>query len=333
MSAMHTIHWGSAQNGIYTLLLVPVIILLAYRFWRSYTVIRVLTQFGAHKFLHNASLLKLFVRSALYFLAFLFLCLALMRPQWNKKEQIVMQEGRDLFIALDISGSMLATDMSPNRLEFAKKKIKALVNSLSSERVGLILFSGSTFVQCPLTSDYGAFFMFLDQVDTQTISSGTTAIDKAIAQALEAFASSSNKKNKLLVLVTDGEDFSTNLSQLKQQAHDQGMIIFTVGIGTATGAPIPLYDQQGKQQGHQKDKNGAVVISRLNEALLQTVAADVGGMYLHATPNAADIGQLVKKLERIEKEKNEEKKWSAYEDQYPLFLLVTFIALCLEWIL
>ncbi len=244
-----------------------------------------------------------------------------------------MQESRDLFIALDISRSMLAQDMIPNRLEFAKKKIKALVNSLAAERIGLILFSGSSFIQCPLTKDKAAFFMFLDHIDTSTIASGSTALDQAIAQALHAFQTDNARKNKLLVIFTDGEDFSDNLNDLKKQAREQGLTIFTVGIGTQTGAPIPMVDHNGKSIGHLRDKSGSVVISRLDDTVLQKLAQDVGGTYIQSTTNASDLTQLITLLEKFEKEKDQDLKISQYDQQYPLFLLLSFILLAIEWVL
>ena len=265
--------------------------------------------------------------------ASLFLFVALLRPMWNKKEETVEQEGRDLFIALDISRSMLATDCNPNRLICAKNKIKKLLPMLSSERVGLILFSGSSIIQCPLTTDYGAFMMFLDAIDAETVASGTTALDQAIAKALEAFGAMKDKKNKLLVIFTDGEDFSSNLTTIKRQAIQQGLHIFTVGVGTQEGAPIPLYDPYGKQIGHQLDDKGNVVITHLNEGILRSVAQDSGSIYLSATADDSDLRSLVHAVSSFEKEKIEDKKIAMLEDQYHYFLLVSFICLLLEWIL
>ena len=263
----------------------------------------------------------------------IFLCLALLRPQWNKSEETIMQEGRDLYVALDISRSMLATDCNPNRLIFAKEKIKKLIQHLSCERVGLILFSGSAFVQCPLTSDYSAFNLYLDAVDAELISSGTTALDQAIMQALTSFEAVPERKNKLLVLFTDGEDFSHNLHDVKQQATEAHLSIFTVGIGTPEGAPVPLFDVHGKLIGHQKDKYGGVVISRLNEGILSSLAQDAGGTYIRATNNDDDIMMFINKVQVFEKEQLAERKHSRYEDQYHYFLLVSFICFALEWLL
>jgi Ca-activated chloride channel family protein len=244
-----------------------------------------------------------------------------------------MQEGRDLYIALDISRSMLATDSQPNRLICAKEKIKRLIKKLSCERVGLILFSGSAFVQCPLTSDYAAFFLYLDAVDAELISSGTTALDQAIQQALTSFASVPERKSKLLVVLTDGEDFSQNLSNVKEEAAQSHLSIFTIGVGTPEGAPVPLFDHHGNIIGHQKDHKGGVVISRLNEEILANLSADAGGRYIRATENDDDISLFVATVQGFEKEQLAERKHSRYEDQYHYFLLVSFICFVLEWVL
>ena len=166
---------------------------------------------------------------------FLALFIAALRPQWGQKEVVIKQEGRDLFIALDVSRSMLATDCTPNRLAVAKQKIKQLVPLLGCERIGLILFSGSAFIQCPLTVDYQAFNMFLDSVDAETISSGTTDLAQPIYKALDAYRQMPNKTTKLLAIFTDGEDFSSNIAHCKQQIWDENLRVFTVGVGRLMG--------------------------------------------------------------------------------------------------
>ena len=262
------VQWASIQNLMYLPVLVCVIGILIYAGIRRRRIIAMLAASRwSNVMIHAASPGRSLFKIVLMIIGCCGLFLALLQPQWDKKEEMVEQRGRDLFIGLDISRSMLAQDIVPNRLAFAKEKIKKLVKKLSCERVGLILFSGSTFVQCPLTSDYGAFYLFLNQIDAESISSGTTAIDAAIAQAIEAFNRGADRKHKLLILFTDGEDFSSNLTKIKQDAIGAGMHIFTLGVGTTDGAPIPLFDARGNQQGHQLDKKGKVVITRLNEGI------------------------------------------------------------------
>lgn len=285
------------------------------------------------KLILNFSRGRYIAKMILLFLGILFLLLAIMRPRWGKKEEVIHQEGRDLFIALDVSRSMLARDVHPNRLEKAKQKIRSLLKKLDCDRVGLILFSGSTFVQCPLTIDYSSFHMFLDQIDTETISSGTTAIDQAIKRALQSFDEVPARKNKLLVLFTDGEDFSRNLSGIKEQARANGLHIFAVGVGTPEGAPIPLTDVHGNPAGHQRDHEGNVVISKMNEELLRSVAQESGGTYLRAAQDDRDIKRLVKHVHQFEKEALDDKKVSSLKERYHYFLAASFACFVLEWLL
>lgn len=329
---MIDISWGAYKHLYFFPFMFFAWALLGYRLFWLQRIVTWLTA-GNYRLVHAYSFARHMIKLSLYAIALLFLFVALLRPQWNNKEEIIAQEGRDLFIALDVSKSMLATDYAPSRLSGAKEKIKQLLAQLACERVGLILFAGSAFVQCPLTTDYSSFYMFLDQVDAQTIASGTTALDQAIKQTLQSFATMPERKNKLLVIVTDGEDFSSDLRGYKEQAQQVGLHIFTLGIGTAHGAPIPLYDEDGKGAGHQKDAKGNVVISRLNEGILKTLAADVGGSYVHVSPGDADVHAINQQIARFEKEKFDDKKVAYKEEQYPYFLLVSFMCLVLEWLL
>jgi Ca-activated chloride channel family protein len=329
---------GITWAGLSYLVLLPVVIILivlqVLTLRKRKRVARLLAGSMGSKILVNFSPAKSTIKMILSIVGFSFIFLAILRPQWNKKEEIIAQEGRDLFVALDISRSMLAKDISPNRLAFAKAKIKSLVSALSCERVGLILFAGTAFVQCPLTADYNAFTMFLDQIDAQTISSGTTALDGAIKKALAAFKNIEGRKNKLLVIFTDGEDFSSNLAGVKTAAARAGMHIFTLGVGTAEGAPIPLIDEQNNPRGHQLDKNGTVVISRLNEGILYNLSQDSGGMYLAALPQSNDdIATIVHAVEGYEKERYEDKKMPMLQEQYPWFVGVSLFCFLLEWML
>jgi len=328
------ITFAAAKNLVFFPLLVLGIILLVWRYTKIKLAIKKLVIFSKTGILlKNFSRVRNIFKIILVVLGLTSLFLGLLRPQWNKREEVVAQEGRDLFIAVDISRSMLAQDYTPNRLEFAKQKIRKLVNMLNSERVGLIIFSGSTVVQCPLTADCSAFFMFLDQLDVETISSGTTALDQPIKKVLEIFQNMKGKKTKLLVLFTDGEDFSSNLAGVRQQAAKEGVKIFTMGVGTPEGAPIPLINQKGEKEGHIKDKSGNVVISKLNEGILSVLAYETGGIYERLSQDDSDLKRLVKAVEKFEKEKFEDKKLPALEEQYNYFLLVSFVCFAIEWLL
>ena len=309
------------------------IVLLFYRYWRRVRAINTLAGRYSGRVMRNAFGWRHRIKPLLFLISLVCVALALLRPQWNKRDEIVAQQGRDVLIALDISRSMLATDCDPNRLACAKQKIKQLLGLLSCERVGLILFSGSAFIQCPLTTDFAAFKMFLDHVDVETISSGTTALDQAVRVALQVFEGMEGKQNKILAIFTDGEDFSSDLRRYKDESREKLLHIFTIGVGTSEGAPIPLFDKQGNQIGHQKDAQGSIVISRLNEGILSTLAEDAGGSYVRMTQDTADVQRFVRLVQSFEKERLEDRSYALYEEQYHWFLLVAFIACLCEWLL
>ncbi len=316
------------------LFLLVVGFLIVWRLRKVYHVKKILMSRANTSLLISGSSWRLLAKAGLLFLGVLLLSCALLRPQWNKKDEMVKQEGRDLLIAVDVSRSMLAQDCPPNRLAVTKQKIRSLVEHLSCERIGLLLFSGTACVQCPLTTDRAAFFLFLDALDVETLSSGTTALDEAIKKALAVFQQVPSRKNKMLVLFTDGEDFSSNLAGVKRAAQQENMAIFAVGVGTPEGAPIPLFDEKGNPAGHQKDKKGGVVISRLNEAMLRSLAQESGGFYVRAScADDRDIDQLVHKVAQVEKETLEDKKISHLEEQYHYLLIGSFVCFALEWIL
>jgi len=328
-----TISWAAVTYAWLLPLVLIVCGLALYRIRRTYAVVKLLAGTWMRQLFKHVSLLRQGLKVCLLSLGVLFLILALMRPQWDKKEEVVSQQGRDVFIALDISRSMLAGDVKPDRLSYAKKKVQQLLKRLRAERVGLLLFSGSAFVQCPLTADYAAFNLYLNQVDTQTISSGSTALDQVLKEVLRVFSRMPDRKNKLLILLTDGEDFSPDLAAIKQEAQQAGLHIFALGVGTADGAPIPLYDERGNRVGHQKDDKGMIVISRLYEPLLQSLATDVGGIYIRASDDESDVDRIVRHVQKFEKEKFDDKTVSSLEDKYHYCLLISFICFALEWLL
>ena len=332
---IYTQMWGGMHNIVpLCSILLLVACCLLYRYKRS---MRVLDYLIGHQtrmhLLLNFSRAHLRIKLILFFMATVCIGSALLMPRWGEKDEQVMQEKRDVMIALDISRSMLTQDCSPNRLTCAKKKILVLMNYLACERIGLMLFSGSAFVQCPLTTDYNAFKLFLDVVDVETIASGSTAIDQAIAQTLRMYQACPDRRNKLLILITDGEDFSHNLKGVQEQAARIGMHIFALGIGTAEGGPIPLYNNQGKQEGYQKDDKGSVVISRLHEPLIRSLVGAIGGNYISMTHDDSDVRSIAQKISTFEKEQLDGTNIASLHEQYHYFIAVGLALFVLEWFL
>lgn len=332
---IQTIQWG----GFPSLWLIGVIFLvgslfLVYRLIRVHRTVSILASTRlARTMLHNFSWRRIYIRFFLVSIALFFLSMSLVRPQLHERDEIVKQQGRDLLIALDISRSMLAEDSLPSRLSVAKQKIEQLVCSLSCERVGLILFSGSALVQCPLTADHDAFFMFLHDVTVESIASGTTAMDQAIARALEVYEQSLDRKHKMVVLFTDGEDFSSSLTRIRDRAKKAGLTIFTVGVGTSEGSPVPLFNDHGKRDGFIKDARGSIVVSRRNDGILYALAHEAGGVYIPMTSDDSDIEALVAQVTSREKELFGEKTVTHAEELYPYGCVISFVLLLLEWVL
>lgn len=288
------------------------------------------------KIFKNFSLTKTIIRAVTLGLAFTSIWLALMRPQTpDATPQVNQEQGRDVVIALDISRSMLAQDLQPSRLACAKKKIMELVDTLGTDRVGLIVFSGAALVQCPLTKDFEAFKLFLDALDAESVSSGSTALDRALTVAIDLFKNNNKeRKNKLLVIFTDGEDFSRNLEKVKKDAQELNLSVCTVGVGTPQGAPIPLFDEFGNKQGYQKDSTGSVVMSRLNEQILADIAKSLSGHYVRIQENNSnDVISLVDWVDQFEKEHLASQEVTTYQEYFMYLTGLAFILMLIEWIL
>jgi Ca-activated chloride channel family protein len=268
-------------------------------------------------------------RAVLMILSYLFLVLALARPQIGTKLELVRRRGLDVMIAVDISASMLAEDIKPNRLLKAKHAISALIDRLSGDRVGLITFAGVSFVQCPLTTDYAAARLFLDALDIDTISQSGTEISEAIRVAATSF-NQEESKYKVLVFFTDGEDHGEKAIESAKAAFKSGIRLFCVGVGSPEqGAPIPLREPSGEFLGYKRDRNGELVVTKLDDLLLREIAQLTHGNYYQATPGEAEIERLYEDLAALERREIEERQFTQYEERFQYFL--AFALLFLVW--
>ena len=285
------------------------------------------------KLLRHFSAKKNIIKAVLASCALVCLFLALLHPQWGKITDQVEQQGRDLMIALDISRSMLAQDVGPDRLTCAKQVIVRIAQALETDRVSLMIFSEKAKIYCPLTKDIDLVKLFLDQIDYTTLNAGTTRLDQPITCALEQCKRNPDRKHNILLLVSDGEDFSGALAGIKEQAAACGLTILVVGVGTPSGAPIPIYNEQKQRIGYLKNTHDQVVISQLNKSALNSLAKNTGGMALFVEKNSADVGELVGRIKQFEKERQGAANITSLKEQYSWFLLVGFVCLLLEWIL
>lgn len=267
------------------------------------------------------------LRQLLWLLALTLVIIALARPQWGEAPQTVEQQGIQVMVALDVSNSMLAEDVTPNRLLRAKRNISDLMDRLDGDEIGLVVFSGAAFIQFPLTSDYVTARSFLESASPEIISRQGTAIDQAIMAALSGFNANSSAQ-KAIVIFTDGENHGVSALEAAQTAADESVIIYPIGLGSEEGAQIPEYDGAGNLLGYKTDQNGQVVQTRLDEATLVQIAEMTGGQYFRAT-DGSELNALVGALSNLQVGMFESRVTSNLIERFQLFLLAAVIALLL----
>jgi Ca-activated chloride channel family protein len=264
----------------------------------------------------------------LFLLFCFFLVIALTRPRFGVQMEMVERKGVDIIVALDISESMLAEDIVPNRLVRAKHEIAKFIDLLRGDRIGIVVFAGESFVQCPLTLDYGAAKMFLDAVETDWITLQGTAVADAIQKSVEAFRSK-KKKHKVLIVLSDGEDHEGEAVNAAQTAAKEGVTIYTVGIGSEDGVPIPVRKRSGSVV-YKKDTQNNLVMTRLNPMILEEIALEGGGKYFHAGTRL-DLSRIYNQIARMEEKDFGMTKLAVFEERYQMFLAVGLFLFLLEF--
>lgn len=293
-----------------------------------------LLQDFADKELHGTLLptdsnLKRWLKFIVNLLAFVCLVLAAANPQVGTKLQEVKQAGIDVFILLDVSNSMMAEDIKPSRLEKAKNQISNLINRLRGDRIGLIIFAGQAYVQIPLTTDYSAANLFLSAVDVNSVPSQGTAIAAAIKLAAASFDSLSTQK--VIIAITDGEDHEGDVQEAVEEAVSKNIKIYTIGLGSQEGVPIPVYDNYHRVVGFKKDRSGNTVLTKLDEATLKKIAIDGNGTYYRGTNYEDYLDKIYSELSELEQTEFGVKKVTDYEDRFYYFLIPAIILLVLEF--
>ena len=266
------------------------------------------------------------VKPALVGAAVFFLVLALARPQWGQGEQEVFARGVDVFLVLDTSFSMDATDVAPSRMERARYIASQLMDRLQGNRLGLVVFSGTSFVQCPLTLDYGAARIFLDIVATGIIPEPGTNIVQAIEAAKRGFVSR-NATHRVIVLLTDGEQQSGDVLAVAEEARQDGIVIHAVGVGTPGGEPIPVRNERGEVSDYVRDAEGQPVLSRLDEKTLSELALVTGGEYFRVSEKDEEIEGIASLVMGMEGADLESQLFTRYRERYywPLALALAFL--------
>jgi len=310
---------------LYLLILIP-IILVGYgilRYMRGKRVKALGDEALVRELMPSASRAKGWVRISFFCLGLMFLIIGLARPQTGARLAERKTKGAEILVALDVSNSMLAQDYSPNRLERAKLAIARLTDKLQEDRIGLVIFAGTSFVQLPVTTDYISAKMFLGSIDTGSIPVQGTAIGDAIRLCTKSFSAQS-EKSRVIVVISDGEDHEADAVESAKQAAELGIKVYTIGVGSAEGQPIPM------DGGLLKDRNGEIVVTRLNEQMLRDIARAGGGAYIHAGNEEFGLNPIIDDIRRMEDEEFGSMVFEEYDDEFMYFLGAALLCFVIE---
>lgn len=301
---------------------IPVVYALARRMWRK-RVRRFGDESMVRQLMPSWSGAKGWLRIALFCLAFLFFVIGLARPQIGAKLSERETKGAEIMICLDVSNSMLARDYSPDRLTRAKLAISRIVDRLQGDRIGLIIFAGSSFVQLPVTTDYVSAKMFLSSIGTESVPVQGTAIGDAILTAARGFSAQS-EKSRAIIVITDGENHEDDPVDAAGQASKLGIKTYTIGVGSLQGEPIP------KDGDLMKDSDGEIVVTRLDEGTLRKVAEAGGGAYVHAGNEEFGLNPIIDDIRRMEDERFNSVVFEEYDEQFMYFFAIALVLFVLE---
>ncbi|MEE9362402.1 MAG: VWA domain-containing protein [Cellulophaga sp.] len=315
----------------YLLGIIPVMVVLfvLLQIWKK----RTQKKFGDLAILKRLTPDKSYFKATLKLIFFLlgisFLILGLVNPKIGSKLETVKREGVDIVFAVDVSKSMLAEDIAPNRLEKAKRLVSEIIGQLASDRIGIIAYAGQAYPQLPITTDYGAAKMFLQGMNTNMMSSQGTAINEAINLAT-TYYNDEEQTNRVLFIISDGEDHAEGATKdAIEKATEEGIRIFTIGVGKVKGAPIPI-KRNGVVERLKKDRQGEVVITKLNENILEEIADEGNGEYVNGTNTEEAVGFIKEQLNQMDKTEFESKQFAEYKDQFQWFLAIGLFFLFLD---
>lgn len=304
----------------WTILVIPAIVLvfILVQVWKKSAQKKFANLALLKRLSPNQSLFKSVLKLIVLCAAFLFLVLALVNPKIGTKLETVRSQGVDIVFAVDVSKSMLAEDIAPNRIEKSKQLVTQIINSLGSDRVGIIAYAGKAFPQLPITTDYAASKMFLQNMNTDMMTSQGTAIREAIELA-KTYYDDEEQTNRILVIISDGEDHEGDVAEIAEEANDQGIRIFTIGVGNESGGPIPI-KRNGVILNYKKDRNGETVITKLNEDTLREIAQEANGVYINGSSTSEVVDTIKDLLDKMDKKEFESKQIADFKDQFQWFL-------------
>lgn len=302
------------------LLVIPIIWLffLVLQFWKHKTQSKFADKQLLNRLSPNKSLFKSVLKIIVLSLAFACLAIAMVNPKIGTKLETIKREGVDIVFAVDVSKSMLAEDIAPNRLEKSKQLVTQIINNLASDRVGIIAYAGKAFPQLPITTDYASAKMFLQSMNTDMLSSQGTAINEAIKLA-KTYFDDEEQTNRVLIIISDGEDHNEEAVAVAEEASEEGIRIFTIGVGDLKGGPIPE-KRNGIILNYKKDNQGETVITRLNEETLKNIAEEANGAYINGKNTNNVVENIREILNGMDKTEFEAKQFADFKDQFQWFL-------------
>ena len=312
------------------LLVIPVLIVLfvIVQLWKRHAQNKFANQRIIKRLSPNRSHFKPILKLIVLCLAFASLSIAMVNPKIGTKLETVKRQGVDIVFAIDVSKSMLAEDIAPNRLEKSKQLVTQIINNLASDRIGIIAYAGKAFPQLPITTDYAAAKMFLQSMDTDMLSSQGTAINEAI-QLARTYYDDEEQTNRVLIIISDGEDHSDVAIDVAEAAADEGIKIFTIGVGDVKGAPIPI-KRNGIVLNYKKDNAGETVITKLNEETLKDIAKEANGEYINGSNTTEVVESIRDILNKMDKKEFEAKEFAEYKDQFQWFLALGILFLLID---
>ncbi|MGS2763492.1 VWA domain-containing protein [Sinomicrobium sp. M5D2P9] len=314
----------------YLLAIIPLVVLLFLflQLWKKRTQKKFADTSLLKRLSPDTSTFKPLLKLITLLLAFTCMAFALVNPKIGTKLETVKREGVDIVFAVDVSKSMLAEDITPNRLEKAKRLISEVIDQLAGDRIGIIAYAGEAFPQLPITTDYAAAKMFLQGMNTDMLSSQGTAIGEAINMA-QGYFNDEEQTNKILVIVSDGEDHEKSIDRAIDEINQKGIRIVTIGVGTPKGGPIPI-KRNGITETYKKDRQGEVVITKLDEDTLKEIAQESNGEYIDGG-NTSDVVSFMKDyLGQMDKKEYETKQFADYKSQFQWFLGAAILFLILD---
>lgn len=292
---------------------------------------RQLAEFGdpelVSELMPDASQARPVVKFSLLMVALALLIMAAARPQYGQKEKTVKRQGIEVMIALDISNSMMAEDVAPNRLDRAKQMLSKMIDRMVDDKVGLVVFAGEAYTQLPITCDYVSAKMFLGTITPALIPTQGTAIGAAIETSIRSFGSQESDAGRAIILITDGENHEDDAIAAAKHARELGIQVFVVGIGKPEGSPIPIAGTNN----YIKDRSGQVVVSRLNEDMCQQIAQAGNGIYVRCDNTNTAMRALQQELDRIATAELETKVYADYNEQYQSFVLIALLLLVIDF--